>query len=294
MKSLAHKSLKIPILLRNLFRPKDEKGLNFLIYHNISGNLSFELDMPLPTFRRQLEYLARTQRVVSYHQALQILQAGIRPSEERFVLTFDDGYREFYTHVFPLLCRFKLPAILFVTTGFVETGIPYPLLSHPKARVNPVNWDMLAEMVESGLVTVGAHTHTHPVLINQPEERVIEELEKPKEIFRSCLGLDAQHFAYPKALWNETIEPLVAKYYLSAVICNEKKALSASFHPYRIPRIPIRRSDGWFFFLAKIHGWLEGEEAMYDKLRRFRNNKHRAKNGEFQHNIATTQKVQQK
>jgi peptidoglycan/xylan/chitin deacetylase (PgdA/CDA1 family) len=267
---LARQGLKMPLLCKNLFKEKAENGITFLIYHRVSGDLSLEVDLPLSLFRRQLEFLAGNSQLIGYDQALKALSAAQPLPPNAFVLTFDDGYEDFYTHVFPLLRALAVPAILFVTTGFVETGRPYPLLRHGLPNVKPVNWKMLRKMVESGLVTVGAHTHTHPVLTDESEARVIEELAKPLEICRQRLGVEVQHFAYPKALWNQEVEALVAKFYSSAVVCDEKKATPYHFNPYRIPRIPIRRSDGWFFFLAKTQGWLAGEEAMYDTLRQLK------------------------
>jgi len=266
LKLIARQGLKMPILLKNIFRTKVKNGIYYLIYHRVSGDLALDIDLPLPLFRRQLEFLAQTGSVISYDKALNSLQTGQQSSHDTFVLTFDDGYEDFYTHVFPLLRDLQLPAILFVTTGFVETGIPYPILRHNLPKVKPVNWQMLEEIVKSNLVSIGAHTHTHPVLTDVPEAQVREELATPLELFRNRLGVAVSHFAYPKALWDQKVEPLVKEYYSSAVICEETVARPDQFDPYRIPRIPIRRSDGWFFFLAKIRSRLEGEEAMYARL----------------------------
>ncbi|MCL4708230.1 polysaccharide deacetylase family protein [bacterium] len=233
--------------------------------------MNFELDLPIALFRRQLEFLARAGGVISYDQALQALRSKPQTETDAVVLTFDDGFVNFYTHVFPILRQLGLPATLFVTTGFVETGIPYPLLHHASgAEAKPVTWDMLGEMASSGLVTIGAHTHTHVYLDNEPEDKVIEELAIPQELFRQRLGLDVRHFAYPKALWNPAVEKLVAKYYTSAVISGGHRATPDGFNPYRIPRVPIRCSDGWFFFLAKLRGFLSGEEALYSKLHKLK------------------------
>ena len=169
MKSIARKSLKVPLVLKGLLQSKPNRGFSYLIYHSVSGHLPFELDLPFPIFRRQLEFLARTGQVKGYDEALTTLQSGQKPATDAFILTFDDGYREFYTHVFPLLRDLGLPAILFVTTGFVETGVPYPILSRGCPGIHPVSWDMLGEMVELGLVTVGAHTHTHPNFPKNPQ-----------------------------------------------------------------------------------------------------------------------------
>jgi len=38
----------------------------------------------------------------------------------RLIITFDDGYRNFYTNAYPLLKENKMPAVLFITTGFVQ------------------------------------------------------------------------------------------------------------------------------------------------------------------------------
>jgi len=136
-------------------------------YHRVDGTLGLELDLDAGLFARQIEYLAATGKVISYEQAVARLARGERGGPA-YVLTFDDGYEDFYTRVFPLLKAYALPAMLFVTTGFVEERVAYPLLAAPGTQVAPVTWDMLGEMAASGLVTLGAHTHTHPVLVGQP------------------------------------------------------------------------------------------------------------------------------
>lgn len=243
-------------------------GAAFLIYHRVAGTLALELDIGPALFRRQMAWLAATRQVIAYDEAVTRLRNG--SDEPGVVLTFDDGYRDFYTEVFPVLREYALPATLFVTTGFVEDGTPYPMMSVRGVEVAPVTWEMLGEMAESGLVTLGAHTHTHPVLAGQAPGRVAEELERPLELFQRRLGLRPRHFAYPKAIWDGAAEAAVARCYATAVIGGGAAATPARFNAYRIPRVPVRRSDGWWFFRAKLNGWLAGEEPMYERLRRAR------------------------
>lgn len=269
MNLIARKLLKIPLLMGDLIKLRPSSGCAFLIYHSVAGNLNLELDLPVSLFRRQMEFLARTRVVVHYNDAIETLNSKNVAAHNAFVLTFDDGFSNFYTQVFPILRELHIPAMLFVTTGFVEDGIPYPIFRHAAhSTARPVTWDMLGEMQQSGLVTLGAHTHTHVYLPGSSQDQVIEELVKPKELFQRRLGLEVRHFAYPKALWNQTVENLVVQHYASAVISGGKKARPHQFNPYRIPRIPIRRSDGWFFFRAKTRGALSGEEDLYDDLRK--------------------------
>lgn len=241
-------------------------GITFLGYHSVTGRLPLELDLPYPVFRRQLETLAARGAVVAYDEALAWLAAGRRPPAPRWVLTFDDGYEDFYTHVFPLLAALHLPATLFVTTGFVDDGVPYPLMARPDLTAAPVTWPMLGEMAASPWVTLGAHTHTHPLLDTLPAARVEEELVRPLERFQRELGLRPRHFAYPRAIWNPALAAQVARHYASAVAGGGERG--AAWDAYRIPRLPIRRSDGRWFFGPKLRGWLDGEEAAYRLLHR--------------------------
>jgi peptidoglycan/xylan/chitin deacetylase (PgdA/CDA1 family) len=229
-------------------------GVCFLIYHKTGGRLPLDIDLPVPLLRRQLAFLAQTGRVVAYEQALQLLANGDGPGDDLYVLTFDDGYKDFYEQVFPLLAEFGLPATLFAATGFVQ-GESSPL-TDPEFAVEAVNWHMLRELGESRLITL------------ESADRVREDLLRSRDLFRQHLGLVPEHFAYPRGMWDAEAERQVKRLYRSAVIGGGEKAMPAGFDPYRIPRIPIRASDGWFFFRAKVRGWLAAEERVYSTLHR--------------------------
>src|SRR5947209_11366616 len=44
------------------------------------------------------------------------------------VLTFDDGYRDNYTHAFALARELRVPITIFLVAGYVESGYPFPWL----------------------------------------------------------------------------------------------------------------------------------------------------------------------
>lgn len=256
-----------PFLLRSLGRHTRQPGVYFLLYHKVSGDLPIGIDLPHKLFRRQMEYLARQGRVVSYDAALDMLRAGRAPARDLFVLTFDDGYRDFYTHAFPRLEALRLPATLFVTTRFVDEGVPCVMSRPPEPPPLPVTWSMLRELHASGLVTLAAHTHTHAELPGQSPARVLDELVRPRALIEERVGATVRHFAYPRAVWDATVEAQVRAVYASAAIAGWSKMTAASFDPYRIRRLPILRRDGWLYFLAKIRGWLEQEERALHRRR---------------------------
>ena len=100
-------------------------------------------------------------------------QRGERPLPPRAVLlTFDDGYRSFYTHVYPLLIAFNYPAVLSVVGSFLE--VP-PKDKSALARVwspgkTSSSWAQLREMRRSGLVEIGSHTYgLHTTIFTNPQ-----------------------------------------------------------------------------------------------------------------------------
>jgi peptidoglycan/xylan/chitin deacetylase (PgdA/CDA1 family) len=52
-------------------------------------------------------------------------------------------------------------------------------------------------VANSPYITIGAHTQTHPILINCPETQVYEELKGSRQKLESWIGKEVAYFAYP-------------------------------------------------------------------------------------------------
>lgn len=65
------------------------------------------------------------------------------------------------------------------------------------ARDLCMRWDELKEVAKNPLVTIGAHTVTHPMLAKHPEEVARAEMADSREAIRLKLGEAPAHFAYP-------------------------------------------------------------------------------------------------
>lgn len=262
--------IKAPLAAWGALFGGETPGLGFLIYHSVAGKTRLELDIPFPLFRRQVEFLSRGGGIVGYEDAVAALRAGSLGAAGRFVLTFDDGFEDTARLVFPLVRDLGVPITVFVTTGLLERDAATMRGWPHGERLPPMSWDDLGRMRASGLVTVGAHTHNHRNLDNLDETQVAEEIDRSRELFRKRLGFEPIHFAYPRALRGAAAEKLVRARYATAVLGGGRRALSAGFDPHRIPRVPVRRSDGWLFFRSRVAGRLEAEERVYEVLRGLR------------------------
>jgi peptidoglycan/xylan/chitin deacetylase (PgdA/CDA1 family) len=208
-------------------------------------------------FVRQIDWMQEHGEVVHLDTAL--ARRGEANSDCLFVLTFDDGYRDVYEQAFPTMKARGLPFTLYLATESIETGIPLT----PGGMANPLTWGQIGEMVETGLVTIGAHTHRHADLRNLRVTEIERELETSDGLINDRLGVQPSSFAYPWGYWGERADPIVRRRYSSAVLGPGKQA-TASRDAHLVNRIPIQLSDGVFYFVQKLKRgmWLE------DRVRR--------------------------
>ncbi len=71
-------------------------------------------------FDQQMSYLASSYHVVSMPDLLKVFGTGARLPPRSVVITFDDAYRDFAEHAWPILKRYRLPVTLFVPTAFPD------------------------------------------------------------------------------------------------------------------------------------------------------------------------------
>lgn len=106
------------------------------------------------------------------------------------LLTFDDGYRDFYTDVFPILKKYRIKATVYIVPGFIDGP-------------NSMYFWQLKEISESGLVDIGAHTMNHVHLEGLPLGRVQDEVLESKKVLEKNLGISVVSFAYPNGAFDK-------------------------------------------------------------------------------------------
>ena len=158
-------------------------------------------------------------------------------------LTFDDGYVDNYTTLFPVLKEMRVPATCFVT----NRGDPaFPRERWSTEEPTPpgasfLTAEMLREMDASRLVEIGGHTAGHTTLTKIPLDVAEKEIEDNKRWLESVLGHAIVSFAYPRGGETDEIVALVraAGYKYAAAMV--KKMRPPLDDPYRVHRQIIPR-----------------------------------------------------
>jgi peptidoglycan/xylan/chitin deacetylase (PgdA/CDA1 family) len=117
------------------------------------------------------------------------------------VLTFDDNYQGFYNYAYQLLKARRYPFSMFVHTNYVGS-----LVGRPK-----MSWNTLQSLLKDGLVTIGAHTLSHPDLTGLSKANQEREIVECKKVLEEHLRIKVNYFAYPYGRNNATIRALVRK-----------------------------------------------------------------------------------
>jgi peptidoglycan/xylan/chitin deacetylase (PgdA/CDA1 family) len=145
LKILFKKIIKFMLVKLNLMRlfylfaPPGK--LVILNYHRMSDKKEekplslFDIGVTREKFEKEMRHLARNYSVIPFSQAVDLLKNENNWPRFPVVISFDDGYRDIYLNAFPVLEKFNLPAIVFISTRMVEQGVPFW-------------WDELEDFVE--------------------------------------------------------------------------------------------------------------------------------------------------
>jgi len=166
-----------------------------LYYHYIRTNpnprdrVGFGLSTPPAAFRVQMQYLAdHGFHVIPLHEAVVAIQRHSALPSRPIVLTFDDGYADFFTAAIPILQSHGFTATSFVVSGRMGWG-GYMTPSQIVAA-------------DSMGFTIGAHTVDHVALAAQPPVRASWEIKQSKLMLEALLGHPVLDFAYPYGSFN--------------------------------------------------------------------------------------------
>lgn len=154
-----------------------------LVYHHIDSHRGIYY-VSSNRFEQELTYLVGNDyHAISMANYADFLEHGTALPNKPVVLTFDDGYADAYTNVYPLLKTYHLSGTFYIITG--KVGQPGYL-----------TWDQIKEMAANGM-EIGAHTVTHPYLTKLPLLAAFWQIWGSRLDLQRHLGIPVTTFAYP-------------------------------------------------------------------------------------------------
>ncbi len=211
--------------------PTSNIHVPILVYHYVEfvkdpkDSTRRSLDIIPPIFEMQLKTLKEAgYNFITASELGQYLDGKKQLPQRPVILTFDDGYQDFYTDVFPLLKKYNVAATQYVISGVLDTP-------------NYMTTEQVREVAQSGLVEIGAHTVHHKNLPSLSLEEARVEIEKSREELEKIFEMNIVSFAYPYGGFNDKLAELVKKAGFTSAVTTKGGTIVNQENRYTLFRI---------------------------------------------------------
>lgn len=171
---------KIPILIYHSVRP----------YYPGITDLVKEYTVPPDIFEEQLKYMKNNGFTpVTPDDVVGYFDAGKTLPPKPFMITLDDGWENQYRYAFPILKKYKYPAVFYIYNNAVGKKVF-------------MNWDQVRTMTNANMI-IGGHTGSHPELPKITSLAILDrEIINSKKYIENQINKTIDTFAYPFGEYN--------------------------------------------------------------------------------------------
>ena len=215
----------------NFMLPEPE-GFPILEYHQVTDEVLdpvYEVyNVPPAEFAAQLDYLqAEGYTTITLQDFMRVVHGKGTLPEKPIILTFDDGYKDNYTEMLPILEAHGMTAVVYVITN--ELG-----------KAGYMTVDELKDMQRRGL-EIGSHTSDHLPLTSQDKITQRRQIRESK-IFLEWSGLQTIYsLSYPNGAFNSELEELLREENYLTAVTGDAGLNTIETNPYELYRVHIRK-----------------------------------------------------
>lgn len=258
-------------MIFNIFK-RDNNEIIILMYHRVNDDIKKELAVKKENFIWHMDYLKRKKyNVISMDEAYFRIRTN-SINGRYLVLTFDDGYEDFYYNAFPILKEYNFPSMLYIVPGYIETEKVF-WWDRELGESRLMDWPMLIELSKSGIVDFGSHTLNHIDLNKVKGYDLISEIRDSKKMIEDKTGCKVIHFSYPRGIYDRESADVIKRFYATGVLIYNGAEINKKIKDmdlFKLKRIPVQYSDGKYLFAARIKGWIKPEDMVRKFIYRIR------------------------
>jgi peptidoglycan/xylan/chitin deacetylase (PgdA/CDA1 family) len=183
----------------------------------------------------------------------------IESGNQYVIVTFDDGYESLLDNALPELCKYNIPATIFIQTGYIGRH-PEWIKDERHALRNEIimNNDQLKNL-RGNNISIGSHGVSHKHLVELAENDAKSELLCSKKQLQSITGSEVKFFSFPHGAYNQQLLKWCHEEGYEKVFTIEPTLLLSGSDEYSIGRFSVEPDDWRLEFLLKLQGaysWL--------------------------------------
>ncbi len=231
-----------------------------LLYHSVSdeANRAYErFNIAPAALRAHLDVIAGEDFTpITVTTLVEAWKQGRPPSVRRpVVITFDDGFTDFFVEAMPAVLEHGFAATIYVVAGLIGGRATW-LQAVGEQHRTLMTKAMVREVSDLG-IECGAHGLLHTELDALRRAQAAREITESKSILEDALGRPVLSFAYPYGYHDRWVADTVqAAGYESAVAVRDAMTDSRE-SPYRLSRLIVTGQTS----TSILRNWLHGDGA---------------------------------
>lgn len=225
----------------------EQAKVPILMYHYVSelppnaDRLRRDLTVSPQSLKAQLQYLADAgYHTITLGDLYLHFTQGYPLPRKPVVLTFDDGYRDAYENVFPLL----------LDHGFTGT---FFVLSTPVHQASPdyMTWAQMREMSDAGMAIEG-HGRDHMDLRGRSYDYLVYQILGIQEAIHYHTGRLPRFFAYPSGRYDANVIAVLRSAGYWGAVTTDAGRVHTRDSLFEMPRVRVRGRDTLASFIDKM------------------------------------------
>ncbi len=275
------------IPLRRLLPAPQPTFPGIFMYHRVVPTDSTPKNLP-PSwnvtpdrFRNQLSGLLKRGYVAwSLSRLVEASVSGEQIPSNVFVVTFDDGYANNFLHALPILEELKVPATIFLATGYLDSADPFPFDDWSlkgSGSVHPDTWRALTmdechQLLASEMIEFGSHTHTHEDYRGRGEV-FKENLATSLDVLETEFGITHPTLSLPYGILKRGFAgpeyfATAAAQQATCCLTTEEELVVPGSNPFGWGRLIAEQHDTASTLAVKLDGWRDAARNKWRRLRR--------------------------
>lgn len=220
-----------------------------LMYHYVSvppvaaNAVRRDLSVPPDIFDQEMRYLSEQgYQTIQLRDLVSYFETGAQLPPKPIILTFDDGYADHYTNVFPTLKDFGFTGTFFIITQFADQGAN-----------GYMTWEQIQELAANGM-EIGTHTIDHRAnLAGLSVNTQRRTIQPARDALQEYVPNPSPVFAYPAGSYDHNTLDLLRELGYAAAVTTKQGVVQQSTQSLELKRLRVH--GAWS--IAQFAYWIE-------------------------------------
>jgi peptidoglycan/xylan/chitin deacetylase (PgdA/CDA1 family) len=263
LKKTARKSMALGHWASNWVTTADADAkvlVRVLTYHRFGQVFRDPFCVSPDDFAVQMAWLAERNLAISLAEIEAFVLHGETLKHGSVLVTIDDGCSSVGTLALPILKRYGIPAVVFVSSGNIGRKADEPNQQGERPLEDYMAWPELHGLLDAG-VAIGSHAVTHRSLARMSIAEAEDEILGSRAELERELGQPITSFAYPYgtlADFNDAVAAALRRGGYRLAFTSQHGAICPRMDAMLLPRIKVEGGEGNWLFPLLAQGGLDG------------------------------------